>query len=92
MAAHAEEFSAFPMTWGISVRVSELGSALQGFAKSLPSCNAFRLSHRFGQGPKAYLNRLPQELVETIAEEIIHTEVHAAVSMKTGPGNFLAYC
>ena len=44
---------------------------LEAYKKALPAVNAFRLCYRFGQGPEAFVTKLPVELEQAIEQLII---------------------
>lgn len=48
----------------------ELGPHLQAYVETKPVIDALRLCNRFGQGPDVHINKLPQELIAMIEEEL----------------------
>jgi hypothetical protein len=55
------------LTWALPVHVAQLGAHVEAYIESLPALNALRACNRFGKGPQCSINKLPVELVQSIA-------------------------
>lgn len=60
------------MAWGVPVQITELGAHLQAYVEMQPTIAAIRLCNRLGQGPAAYITKLPVELVYMVEEMLMH--------------------
>ncbi|KAK4545957.1 hypothetical protein LTR36_002521 [Oleoguttula mirabilis] len=61
------------LIWAVSVDPVQLGAHLESYIKLQPTFTAFRLCWTFGNGPQAFLHRLPIELVKCI-EDLLTAE------------------
>ncbi|KAF1997893.1 hypothetical protein P154DRAFT_269636 [Amniculicola lignicola CBS 123094] len=78
MDADTHACQTFPrLTWAIPVDVTQLGSSLEAYNNQQHAIFTFRLCHRFRPGP---LSRLPQEILELIVEEALHSEQPAILA------------
>jgi hypothetical protein len=53
--------------FGMPVHAARLTAHVQAYVSTLPALNALRACNRFGKGPQCYINKLPVELVQSIA-------------------------
>lgn len=59
------------IAWAVPVKPDLLGSHLQAFCVTLPVIRTLRLCRRFGLGPKAFIAKLPVELLDEIEEHVV---------------------
>lgn len=62
------------LAWVIPVAIETLGAHLSAYTKLQPAFVALRLCHRFGDGDKATVARLPRQLVTEIEEIMMQQE------------------
>lgn len=62
------------LAWAQPVKVEVLGAHLQAYIDLLPTINTLRLCNRFGQGPNAYISKLPLELVQKVEKYLVEGE------------------
>lgn len=69
------------LTLALPVNAAQLAAHLQAYTDTLPALNALRACNRFGKGPQCHINKLPIELVQSIARYYILPvrEKHAAL-------------
>lgn len=58
------------LAWAMPVKPDDLIAQLQKYDKALPTIQALRLCHRFGQGSDVHITKLPLE-VEGIIEDLV---------------------
>lgn len=63
-------YSKTTLAWGMPVKADELGAHLEAYSKCRPVIHMLRLCHRFGKGEKAFIRRLPLELLNLVEEEL----------------------
>lgn len=56
--------------WAWPVSTARLGAHLEAYKRALPAITTLRLCNRFGQGEKAYITKLPIELVTSIEHHL----------------------
>jgi hypothetical protein len=56
------------LTLALPVDAAQLAAHLQAYIDTLPALNALRACNRFGKGPQCHLNKLPVELIQSIAQ------------------------
>lgn len=69
------------LLWAIPVSPVLLGAHLEVYIKLLPTFTALRLCWRFGKGPRAFVHRLPIELVKSV-EDILTAEARVSAEAK----------
>ncbi|TKA64972.1 hypothetical protein B0A55_08592 [Friedmanniomyces simplex] len=62
------------IAWATPVRPDELVAHLEAYTKVLPVIRTLRLAQRFGQGPRAYITKLPLEIEQAVEDLIIRSE------------------
>ena len=69
------------LTLALPVNAAQLAAHLQAYTDTLPALNALRACNRFGKGPQCHINKLPIELVQSIARYCVLPvrEKHAAL-------------
>ncbi|KAF2806201.1 uncharacterized protein BDZ99DRAFT_91948 [Mytilinidion resinicola] len=58
------------VAWAVPVDIARLGPHLEAYMEAKPAMDALRLCHRFGTGQKAYITKLPMELIAMIENEL----------------------
>lgn len=66
------------LTWAIPVNITTLGAHLDAYMSVKPDVHQLRLCHRFGKGPNAHLTKLPQELLDMVAQSLIDLAIRDA--------------
>ena len=59
------------VVWGLPVNPAQLGAHLEAYVEMKPAIDTLRLCRRFGRGQKAYITKLPQELMSMIELELV---------------------
>lgn len=55
------------LAWAVPVSMDKLGASIEALSNTMPQVLTLQLCHRFGKSP---LSKLPQEIVELIADEV----------------------
>lgn len=58
------------LAWAVPVRADLLGARLAARYELRPIINTLRLCQRFGKGVNAHINRLPNEIIDTIEKHL----------------------
>ncbi|TKA83210.1 hypothetical protein B0A55_00658 [Friedmanniomyces simplex] len=66
------------IAWATPVEPDELVAHLAAYTKVLPIIRTLRLAQRFGQGPRAYITKLPLEIEQAVEGLIIRSECNQA--------------
>lgn len=61
------------LTYAISVHVVDLGANLDAHMETLPLVNTLRLCHRYGRGNKAFITKLPAELLARVESSVMQS-------------------
>lgn len=59
------------LTLALPVNAAQLAAHLQAYTETLPALNALRACNRFGKGQQCHINKLPVELIQSIASYYI---------------------
>ena len=59
------------LTLALPVNAAQLGAHFQAYLDTLPALNALRACNRFGKEPQCHINKLPAELMQSIAHYYI---------------------
>lgn len=59
------------LTLALPVNAAQLSAHLTAYTDTLPALSALRACNRFGKGPQCHINKLPVELIQSIAHYYI---------------------
>jgi hypothetical protein len=62
------------LAWAVPVDISELGPSIEAYSKLRKEVLTLRLCHRFRL--ESLVSKLPQEILENIIDELLHSERH----------------